>query len=141
MSKPILCLDFDGVIHDYREGWRDGIIYGEPTAGFFDWAERAAVYFRLVVYSSRSKDLIKLEEMKVWIDKKQREWMQKESLDCVEAFFEFMHEKPPAFLTIDDRALTFHGNWSMFDPQWLRNFKPWMNEEKTSLPKLAETNK
>jgi len=39
--------------------------------------------------------------------------------------FEFAHEKPPAFLTIDDRGFNFYGDWSVFDPKLLINFKPW----------------
>ena len=35
----------------------------------------------------------------------------------------FPTEKPPAFLTLDDRALTFDGTWP--DITTLQEFKPW----------------
>jgi hypothetical protein len=117
---PILCLDFDGVIHDYKHGWKGGEIYGEMTHGFIEWAEQAQKYFRLVIYSSRSKDEGGTERMKAWM--KTRGW------DTDRIRFEFSAEKPPAFLTIDDRAICFKGNWLLLDPARLREFKPWMME-------------
>jgi len=115
MKKPILCLDFDGVIHSYERGWQDGEIYGTPTPGFREWAARAYGLFTLVIYSSRSKDPGGIFAIK--------EWMSIHNVD--QTLFEFAHEKPPAFLTIDDRALTFQGRWEEFDPALLLMFKPW----------------
>jgi len=125
--KPILCIDFDGVIHRYGSGWQDGIIYDCVTDGFFEWAEQAAQHFRLVIYSSRSKDPAQIEQMQWWLAAQRKTWRDAGGKNMVEAplEFEFAAEKPPAFLTIDDRALRFTGNWSDFDPESLRKFQPW----------------
>jgi len=133
---PILCLDFDGVIHDYRQGWKGGQIYGHLTAGFYEWALDAQRYFTLVIYSSRSKDDDGIEQMAAWLSKEIGEAIVRRSfknandhvsVDIGKVRFEFAARKPPAFLTIDDRALTFKGNWGEFPPQKLRDFKPWMD--------------
>lgn len=116
---PILCLDFDGVIHDYRRGWQGGEIYGDVTPGFWEWLDKAHRYFRIVVYSSRSKDAVNAEAMEKWLAGRTPKGFRYIPV-------EFAHEKPPAFLTIDDRALTFEGSWDRFDPVKLREFKPWM---------------
>ena len=134
MSKPTLCLDFDGVIHRYDSGWQGTTnITDRATEGFFPWLFEAAEYFRVVVYSSRSKDPDAILAMQRWL---QIEWyrerlrVQTDDPDSPLATaelpeIEFAAEKPAAFLTIDDRALTFTGDWADYDPIALRNFKPW----------------
>lgn len=125
--RPLLCLDFDGVIHDYQEGWKNGGIYGHVTIGFWEWAERAAQMFRLVVYSSRSKTQDGIDGMKAWM---RREHPHQVLPD----YFEFANEKPPAFITIDDRAIQFQGDWGALDPNILRSFEPWMMKEPVPVP-------
>ena len=127
--KPILCLDFDGVIHSYEKGWQGGVIYGSVTPGFWEWAEQAAKLFKLVVYSSRSKDSEGVAAMSSWLIEERKKWRAAGGAHTVNdaLSFEFANEKPPAFLTIDDRAIQFDGRWDSLDPAELRNFKPWMN--------------
>lgn len=113
--KPILCLDFDGVLHSYSSRWL-GVaeIPDPPTEGLAEWLLLTEPHFRLVVFSSRSHQAGGTDAMKAW-------WTQHELPDVVE----FWHEKPPALVSIDDRALTFTGNWDDFPPEKLLAFKPW----------------
>ena len=54
-TKKILCLDFDGVIHAYRNGWKgESIIDDLPVAGALEFMRQALSHFRVLVYSSRS---------------------------------------------------------------------------------------
>jgi hypothetical protein len=119
--KPILCIDFDGVIHGYSKGWQDGSIYDPIVPGFLPWAEQAQKQFRLVIYSSRSASEAGRLAMGNWLAEQLRRWHGEPIA------FEMAAEKPPAFLTIDDRAICFQGNWMApelhFDA--LRAFKPW----------------
>jgi hypothetical protein len=128
MAKPILYLDFDGCIHAYSRGWQDGSIYDPVVPGFFEWAIRAKERFHLVIYSSRSKELNGVAEMKTWLGDQIRNEYENPTPIAVDDF-DFAHEKPPAFLTIDDRALTFDGDWAALTPERLLAFKPWNAKE------------
>jgi hypothetical protein len=127
ITKPILCLDFDGVIHHYRRGWQDGTIYDDVTPGFFAWAFEAAKVFRLVIYSSRSKTEGGTAAMKFWLVEQYFKYSHGIHPSACD-IFEFAHEKPPAFATIDDRAIRFEGDWSsrFLMPDRLRRFKTWI---------------
>lgn len=121
-SLPTLCLDFDGVIHKYDSPWAGPEkIVDDVTEGFFDWLEDAVHYFKIVVYSSRSSDHKAVIAMQVWLAEQWKASRRHAPLPPVE----FTNIKPMAFLQIDDRALTFTGDWSEFDPAELRKFKPW----------------
>lgn len=125
-GKPILCVDFDGVIHGYSKGWQGGAIYDDAVPGFFEWLSATTPHFTVAIYSSRSKTESGISAMREWM-KIQAEkqlgdaWLVEDTLKALE----FASEKPPAFLTIDDRAIRFDGDWSKLDPETLRAFKPW----------------
>ena len=128
--KPILCLDFDGVIHRYDSGWQgETAIADDVTSGFFEWLDEAAQHFQIVIYSSRSKNPDAIEAMQFWLADQRKKWRDAGGVspiaDGAPVPIEFAAEKPPAFLTIDDRALTFTGSWADFAPEKLRAFKPW----------------
>jgi hypothetical protein len=134
-GMPIICIDFDGVIHRYSKGWQGGVIYDDAVPAFFEWAVAAKKDFKLVIYSSRSKTSDGVDAMRAWLQVQLGQW-RKDSLYGTEGQadielwtddFEFASEKPPAFLTIDDRAVCFNGDWRSpyLRPDVLRSFKPW----------------
>lgn len=127
--KPTICIDFDGVIHSYEKGWQGGAIYGEVVPGFFEWVERVRHQFKLVIYSSRSKDDAGVTAMALWLHEKRNAWIKSggERHPTEPLSMEFAHEKPAAWLTIDDRAIQFRGDWTApeLDAMTMRAFRPW----------------
>lgn len=131
--KPILCLDFDGVMHSYTSGWQGAdVVSDPPVEGLFEFLASAMEHFKVVVYSSRSKQSGGVEAMSSWLASHYTRFMSEvhdsgvvdpEAFEIDLSEIEFAHEKPPAFLTIDDRAICFDGTWPHVE--YLRNFKPW----------------
>jgi hypothetical protein len=130
-NKPILCVDFDGVIHSYTSGWKGECeIPDLPVAGALDWLYRASEWWRVCIYSSRSKEPGAIDAMKAWIRKHaDNEFQGLVTADMLLEIIEFPDQKPAAFLTIDDRAICFDGRWPSLDPQKLLDFKPWNKQD------------
>lgn len=140
MGKPILVLDFDGVCSNYSSGWQ-GIdnIPDPPVEGLFEFLYKAREHFDIQIYSSRSHQEGGIEAMMEWFivhspiscftyspNNTLNFWKQSSvdgSRTDLILSLGFPTEKPPAMVTLDDRALTFTGVWPDIDS--LRNFKPW----------------
>jgi hypothetical protein len=117
--KPILLLDFDGVLHSYKSGWLGAAqVPDPPVPGAFEFVTRALEHFKVEVYSSRSASYEGLCAMRHWLSERGLARDVARALD-------FPTQKPPAFLTIDDRAICFDGDFSKLDPKQLLQFKPW----------------
>lgn len=129
MSKPIICIDFDGVIHSYERGWQGGEIYGSVVPGFFEWVERVRDHFELVIYSSRSSSEDGVIAMGQWLHTQRNQWIAAGGVrhPTEPLSLKFADKKPPAFLTIDDRAICFQGQWDApgLSLDALKTFKPW----------------
>jgi hypothetical protein len=127
MPKPILCVDFDGVIHSYVSGWKgaDSVPDG-PVPGALAFLKAATEHFTVAIFSSRSNQPGGLDAMREWLFNMATNGGFPEVIDNDETWFaaiEWPTEKPAAFLTIDDRAMTFRGIFP--DPKMLLEFKPW----------------
>lgn len=124
MGKPILCLDFDGVCHLYTSGWKGAdVIPDEAVPGLFEFLERAAPIFDIQVFSSRSNQPGGMEAMQAWFEKQHEKWCLETGRESADLAISFPTQKPAAFVSLDDRAVTFTGQWPEVDT--LRKFKPW----------------
>lgn len=122
----IICVDFDGVIHSYKSGWQGACsIPDPPVPGAFDWLETIINHtdsgtgdktFEVCLYSSRSKEIAAIEAMKRWFI---AEGFSPDLLSQMK----FPTQKPPANMTVDDRAFCFEGNYPTVE--WLTSFRPW----------------
>lgn len=124
MRKPILCLDFDGVIHSYTSRWQGAhIIPDAPVEGAIAFMLGALDKFDVTIFSSRSNQKGGIEAMRKWLKEHAGNcWYESPCGPGIEDV-RFVTEKPPALVTLDDRALTFTGEWPKIDD--LVSFKPW----------------
>ena len=94
----------------------------------FEWASVMKDHFTLVIYSSRSKDINMQAKMYLWLMDRWHDWIASHSPIgdfIVYGDFEFAHQKPSAFITIDDRCICFNGDWSAITADRIFSFKPW----------------
>jgi hypothetical protein len=123
--KPILCLDFDGCLHSYTSGWKGAdVIPDPPVSGAMRFIADAVNHFDVQIFSSRSNEPGGLAAMQIWLLRALVNEHQGDGHDIYE-IVGWPTAKPPAFLTIDDRALLFSGDWGLFDPTELLKFQPW----------------
>lgn len=131
MGKPILCLDFDGVCHSYTSGWKGAdVIPDDAVPGLFEFLEQAAPHFDIQIFSSRSNQAGGIKAMQLWFDEQHRKWLKNSGEQDHKKIIplSFPTAKPSAFISIDDRAITFNGQWP--DMEFLKNFKPWYKVNK-----------
>ena len=116
-----VAIDFDGVLHRYSDGWKDGQIYDEPVDGSREALQAMKDQgWKIYIFSTRSNKLYHKEQEKAQ-DQAMKTWLDQHGIPY-DRIWNF--GKPMADLYIDDRALTFRGDWkaTLHEAQ---NFSPW----------------
>jgi hypothetical protein len=134
---PILAVDFDGVLHSYGSGWLGADrIPDPPTPGAMRFLAGAVDCFDTVVVSSRltpseferAVNYPALLAMQDWLFRHLTAELGDEEGRAVLGKLRFLATRPPAHVTLDDRAITFCGTFP--DPKTLRWFEPWTKRER-----------
>lgn len=123
----LLALDFDGVINGYQSGWikEDPTHLPDPAVpGAFQFIKEAQDHFDVVVHSSRLKYDGAERYMRFWMLREaQAQGFTFEEARAIVDKLSFSLIKPPAHVTLDDRAIQFNG---VFPPlEDIFAFKPW----------------
>jgi hypothetical protein len=119
-GKKILCLDFDGVCHLYTSGWKGAsTIPDQPVYGMWEALRSYQTIFEVDIFSSRSNQDGGIRAMQDWF----YEHMPDGNYLPVYHALIFPTEKPPAFVGLDDRVITFRGEWP--EVEELESFKTW----------------
>jgi len=103
-----IAVDFDGVIHAYSRGWQGGELYDPPVEGtreaLLNLREKG---WKIYIFSTRTNKIYhknddppQEERMKAYLNRHQIPF------DKIWTF-----GKPMADVYLDDRAVTFRGNW------------------------------
>lgn len=122
--RKIICVDFDGVLHDYRSGWQGAdVVADEAVPGAMLWLHAMVNSFEVVIYSSRSSSAAGREAMSNALHKWAYDELGETHGSYLVANLRFSREKPPAFLTIDDRCMCFNGKFPT--PYEIDSFVPW----------------
>lgn len=110
MSKTAVAFDFDGVIHKFRDGWRDGSIYDEPNENVVEAIyELNKMKIPVFIFSTRDPSSI----VSWWNEQEFK--IKAKVVPSDEFFFNNLdyigvtQRKLPAQLYIDDRAFTYSG--------------------------------
>ena len=97
-----IAVDFDGVIHAYRQGWQGGVIYDDPVEGAFDGIRKLVKEgYLVVIHTTRAETPERTQSV--------RDWLHKHGAADL-ANLEITNTKPKAIGYIDDRAVRFT-NW------------------------------
>ncbi len=122
--RKTICVDVDGVIADYSKGFQGVGKFGDPIPGASTILHKLRLEgWKIIIFTSRGEeDLVAkyLHKHDIPFDE-----INKNS----DSHPKMNQGKPVADIYLDDRGLTFRGNWEETYNEII-NFRTWQNSEK-----------
>lgn len=112
-TENVLCLDFDGVIHDHSLGFHDGTIYGDPLDGALESIKTLSSRYKLIIYTCKANPDRPLISGKTGVELIW-EWLDKHGVR--DYISDVTYTKPSAVAYIDDKAIRFE-SWAQISKQ------------------------
>ena len=109
-DKPTICIDFDGVLNNYK-GF-DGDNLSTPRPGAREFLETLSKEYSITIFSVR-----RYTKIIVWLTK----------YDLLQYVHNVTSYKIPAVAYVDDRGINFNGDYDKV-LQELKTFKPHWKE-------------
>jgi hypothetical protein len=107
-SPQTVAVDFDGVIHAYSKGWRDGTIYDGPVEGALDALRTLMGRYAVVVHTARDPAPVVKWLTGFGFNAEYFPGEQPRFWSCQTSIL-VTNRKPLAVAYIDDRAIRFTG--------------------------------
>lgn len=121
---PILCVDFDGVLHRPVGSYRGpGQIDGVLVEGCLQFLVGASERFEIAVHSGRSQFVEGREAMEAWLSDRAVEQLGQDGADKLMSRVGFPEHKPLMSVGLDDRVIRFDGVYPSIED--LLAFRPW----------------
>lgn len=131
MKEKTICIDFDGVIHDYSKGWQGDDVFGQmiPNAdtGTSILKQKG---WTIIIFTTRKKTS-KLEK-----------WLKEHNI-----VYDYINENPNqpkntsgkiiADVYLDDRGICFRGRWDSWLLREILDFKTWQEQTKEELERIS----
>lgn len=135
MDKKTICIDFDGVIHDYSKGFQGADEFGQmipnADAGTSVLKQKG---WTIIIFTTRKKT-DKLEK-----------WLKDHNIT-----YDYINENPNqpentsgkliADVYLDDRGICFRGVWDQWLVREILDFEPWEERRKKEIEQLANFGK
>lgn len=131
MGNKTICIDFDGVIHDYSQGFQGEDVFGEMIPN----ADTATSVLKkqgwtIIIFTTRKKS-DKLEN-----------WLKDKNIT-----YDYINENPNqpdntsgkviADVYLDDRGICFRGTWDQWLVREILDFESWEERRKREIEQLS----
>ena len=131
MEKKTICIDFDGVLHDYSKGYQGEDVFGQMITGAdIGTSTLRKKGWTIIIFTTRKKTEA-LED-----------WLKENNIS-----YDYINENPNqpadtsdkicADVYLDDRGITFRGSWDEWLIREICDFEPWNVRKKREMEAMA----